>query len=432
MVPLKCRNQHLAKEGEFVDKFLITGNGPLSGEISVSGAKNAALPILTATILANEPVILTNLPNVRDINTMCRLLEEMGLKVETGPDHTSINGGYINSHIAPYQLVKTMRASILALGPLLARLGEAEVSLPGGCAIGERPVNLHLTALEKMGAEIRLEHGYIKARCSKLQGADIRFGTVTVTGTENIMMAATLAEGITTLRNAALEPEVVDLAILLNKMGAKITGHGSDTIVIEGVSALHGAQHHIIPDRIETGTFICAAAITRGHVQITNTCPKHLGAFLEAVQTAGVPIKVGKDCIEVLPWDRLVATDIETQPHPGFPTDMQAQFMALMTQAEGRSLITESIFENRFMHVAELNRMGGHIKIQDSTAVTTGPTPLSGAQVMATDLRASASLVIAGLVAEGDTLIDRIYHLDRGYSELELKLARVGARLKRI
>ena len=415
-----------------MDKFLITGNGPLKGEIPVSGAKNASLPILAATILAGDTVVLTNLPNVRDINTMCRLLEEIGMGVKRTETSAEINGASIRSHVAPYQLVKTMRASILALGPLLARLGEAEVSLPGGCAIGERPVNLHLTALEKMGAEINLEHGYIHAKCKRLQGADIRFDTVTVTGTENILMAATLAEGTTILRNAALEPEVVDLAELLNKMGARITGHGTETITIEGVSALHAAEHRIIPDRIETGTFVCAAGITRGHVTITGAAPRDLGAFLDAIRACGLPVKTGSDTIEVMPWDKIVATDIETQPHPGFPTDMQAQFMALMTQAEGRSLITESIFENRFMHVAELNRMGAHIKIQDHTAVTTGPTPLSGAQVMATDLRASASLVLAGLVADGETLIDRIYHLDRGYSALEQKLAAVGALVKRI
>ena len=415
-----------------MDKFLITGNGPLRGEMAVSGAKNAALPILTATILTGEQVVLSNLPDVRDINTMCRLLEDIGLNVVRGEAETVVDGSSINSHIAPYQLVKTMRASILALGPLLARLGEAEVSLPGGCAIGERPVNLHLTALEKMGAEITLEHGYIHAKCKRLQGADIRFDAVTVTGTENILMAATLAEGTTVLRNAALEPEVVDLAELLNKMGARISGHGTETIVIEGVPSLHGAQHRIISDRIETGTFVCAAGITRGHVTITGAAPNDLSAFLDAARASGLPIKTGKDTIEVLPWEKLVATDIETQPHPGFPTDMQAQFMALMTQAEGRSLITESIFENRFMHVAELNRMGAHIKIQGSTAVTTGPTPLSGAQVMATDLRASASLVIAALIAESDTLIDRIYHLDRGYCALERKLAAVGALVKRI
>ena len=415
-----------------MDKLLITGNGPLSGEVRISGAKNAALPSLAASILCSETLRLTNLPMVRDIETMSRLLAELGLRVESGHEEVAIDGSGISSHTAPYQLVKTMRASILALGPLVARLGEAQVSLPGGCAIGERPVDLHLSALEKMGAEINLEHGYIHAKAKRLQGAEILFRTVTVTGTENIMMAATLAEGTTVLRNAAMEPEVVDLAELLIGMGARIEGHGTETIVIHGVDCLKGSEHRIISDRIETGTFVCAAGITRGHVTLTNTDPKFLGSFLEAVQEAGLPVRLGGDTIEILPHQGLKARDIETQPHPGFPTDMQAQFMALMTHAEGRSLITENIFENRFMHVAELNRMGANIKIQGSTAVTTGPTPLSGAQVMATDLRASASLVIAALVANGETLIDRIYHLDRGYARLEEKLGGVGALVKRV
>ncbi len=415
-----------------MDKLLITGNGPLKGDIKISGAKNAALPILAATILTPGEVRLTNLPQVRDINTMCQLLVEMGMGVERDGESAVINGKGLSSHIAPYQLVKTMRASILALGPLVGRFGEAQVSLPGGCAIGERPVDLHLKALEQMGAEIILEHGYIKARAARLRGADIQFGAVTVTGTENIMMAATLAEGETILRNAAMEPEIVDLAEMLNKMGAKIQGHGTKTITIQGVEQLHGAEHAIVPDRIETGTFVCAAAVTRGHVRVTNTQPEFLTAFLAALREAKLPMNIGNDYIEVLPHNGLVSCDIETQPHPGFPTDMQAQFMTVMTQASGCSLITESIFENRFMHVAELNRMGAHIKIQEHTAVTTGPTPLSGAQVMATDLRASASLVIAGLVADGETLIDRIYHLDRGYSHLEEKLEQIGAMVKRI
>lgn len=415
-----------------MEKLLITGNGPLKGEVRISGAKNAALPILAATILAADRVEIDNLPSVRDIGTMCMLLQEMGISVTRDGEKACIEGSGISSHVAPYQLVKTMRASILVLGPLLARLRKAEVSLPGGCAIGERPVDLHLSALEKMGATIDLEHGYIKARVDRLQGADIYFKTVTVTGTENIMMAATLAEGRTTLRNAALEPEVVDLAELLIKMGARIEGHGTETITIDGVDALHGAAHQVIPDRIETGTFICAAGITGGHVTLTHTRSDFLGGFLDAVREAGLPLNLGQDTIEVLPHQGLIAKDVETQPHPGFPTDMQAQFIALMTQAEGRSLVTESIFENRFMHVAELNRMGANIKIQGNTAVTDGPTPLSGAQVMATDLRASASLVVAALVAEGDTLIDRIYHLDRGYARLEEKLGAINAIVRRV
>ncbi len=415
-----------------MDKLLITGNGPLKGEVRISGAKNAALPSLAATILASEEVHLTNMPMVRDINTMCALLGELGFGVKKGNEEVFVFGAGISSHIAPYQLVKTMRASILTLGPLLARLGRARVSLPGGCAIGERPVDQHLKALEKMGAEIVIEHGYIDARVSRLKGADILFDTVTVTGTENIMMAATLAEGTTSLFNAAMEPEIVDLAELLNKMGARIEGQGTQHIVIHGVERLHGAEHHIIPDRIETGTYVCAAAITRGHVAITGARPLHLRKFLETMENARLPFEAGADTIEVKPHEGLLARDIETQPHPGFPTDMQAQYMAVMTQAKGRSLITETIFENRFMHVGELNRMGAHIKIQGHTAITTGITPLSGAQVMATDLRASASLVVAALVADGDTLIDRIYHLDRGYHRLEEKLGRINALVRRV
>jgi len=415
-----------------MDKMKITGNGPLNGEVRISGAKNAALPCLTASILGSEPVTLCNLPLVRDIDTMCRVLAELGPRVDRNDETAHIDATQITSHIAPYELVKTMRASILVLGPLLARLGHAQVSLPGGCAIGARPVNLHLDALEKMGAEIKLEHGYIDARAKRLNGTEIFFETVTVTGTENIMMAACLAEGQTTLRNSAREPEVTDLAEMLIKMGANISGHGTSTIVIEGKERLGGCTHNIIPDRIETGTYICAAAITRGSVDIVNTRPRYLSSFLDVLRRTGLPMEIGEDHLIIKPHDGLSAADIQTQPHPGFPTDMQAQFMSLMTQANGTSAITESIFENRFMHVSELNRMGADITIKGRTAITRGPTPLSGAQVMATDLRASASLVVAALPAEGSTIIERIYHLDRGYSNLEQKLKGIGALVERL
>lgn len=412
-------------------RLIVVGNGPLRGEVRISGAKNAALPCLAATILTADTVKLTNLPPVQDIRTMGKLLGEMGLGVDHQEEQAVINGASLKDHIAPYDLVKTMRASILTLGPLLARLGKAQVSLPGGCAIGARPVDLHLSALEKMGATIRLEHGYIEAEAKKLKGADILFEKVTVTGTENIMMAASLAEGTTILRNAAREPEVEDLADMLNRMGAKISGAGSDAITIVGVPELGGCHHRIIPDRIETGTYVCAAAITRGHVTITQTHPQHLQAFLEAIKKTGLPINIEGDRIEILPHDGLTAADIQTQPHPGFPTDMQAQYMAVMTQAQGRSVITENIFENRFNHVPELQRMGAQIKVDGQSAITSGVTPLSGAQVMATDLRASASLVLAGLVASNETHVERIYHLDRGYANLEGKLQALGANIRR-
>ncbi|MDJ0838476.1 MAG: UDP-N-acetylglucosamine 1-carboxyvinyltransferase [Acidobacteriota bacterium] len=415
-----------------MDKLRITGNGPLHGEVRISGAKNAALPCLTACIMSPEAVTLTNLPRVRDIHTMIRVLEELGAAVELDGERVIIDAAELKSHTATYDLVKTMRASILVLGPLLARFGKARVSLPGGCAIGARPVNLHLEALEKMGAKITIEHGYIDARVDRLQGAEITFANVTVTGTENIMMAAALARGTTILHNAAREPEVIDLAEMLNGMGAKISGQGTDTIVIEGVDTLHGHTHPIIPDRIETGTYVCAAAVTRGDVRITHTRPEYLKRFLDVMRAAGLPFEVDADCIHVKPHNGLKAQDIQTQPHPGFPTDMQAQFMAVMTQAEGASAITESIFENRFMHVSELNRMGADITVKGRTAITKGVTPMSGAQVMATDLRASASLVVAALVAKGDTIIDRIYHLDRGYCDLEKKLEGIGALVERI
>lgn len=415
-----------------MDKLVLIGNGPLEGEVRISGAKNAALPCLAASILTPGAVSLTNLPWVRDIYTMCDLIRELGLEINDNDDGVDIKGAKINSHIAPYQLVKTMRASILVLGPLLARLGRAQVSLPGGCAIGARPVDLHLKALEEMGAEIKLEHGYIDARADRLKGAHITFEKVTVTGTENIMMAATLAEGTTILDNAAQEPEIVNLAEMLIAMGANIVGAGSSRIVIEGVEQLHGGNHRIIPDRIETGTYVCAAAITRGRVSITNTDPQYLGAFLEAMKKAGLPMEISGDRIEVFPHEGLRAVNVTTEPHPGFPTDMQAQFIATMTQAEGTSIVTENIFENRFNHVPELKRMGADIVIDGNRALTIGPAPLSGAQVMATDLRASASLVIAGLIASEETTIDRIYHLDRGYFDLEGKLSRLGAKIRRV
>lgn len=415
-----------------MDKLVLIGNGPLEGEVRISGAKNASLPCLAASILTAGTVNLSNLPWVRDIYTMCDLIRELGLEIDDNDDSVVIKGAKINSHIAPYQLVKTMRASILVLGPLLARLGRAQVSLPGGCAIGARPVDLHLKALEQMGAEIKLEHGYIDARADRLKGAHITFEKVTVTGTENIMMAATLAEGTTILDNAACEPEIVDLAEMLIGMGAQIEGAGTERILIKGVDSLHGCDHRIIPDRIETGTYVCAAAITRGRVSITNTEPRHLEAFLAAMKQAGLPMEIHPDRIEVFPHDGLRAVNITTEPHPGFPTDMQAQFIATMTQAEGTSIVTENIFENRFGHVPELKRMGADIVIDGNRALTIGPTPLSGAQVMATDLRASASLVIAGLIAAEETTIDRIYHLDRGYYNLEGKLGNLGAKIRRV
>ena len=415
-----------------MEHFIVEGNGPLNGEVAVSGAKNAALPLLASAILSSETLHLDNLPLVSDVKTMCTLLERMGLGVDRDGTSVTLSGDSLSSYVAPYDLVKTMRASILVLGPLVARLGVARVSLPGGCAIGARPVDLHLAALEKMGATIDQEHGYIEVRARRLEGAEITFEKVTVSGTENIMMAATLAEGTTILHNAAREPEVVDLAECLIKMGARIFGQGTETITIEGVARLGVASHVVMPDRIEAGTYLCAAAITGGHVTVTNMRPDHLTVFLHTLARAGVPLCVSADSVEVRPHSGLVAVDIRTQPFPAFPTDMQAQFTALMTQARGRSHVVESIFENRFMHIPELCRMGADISVNKRTAIVTGPTKLSGARVMATDLRASASLVLAGLVAEGETCIERIYHLDRGYADLDLKLAALGANIKRV
>jgi len=414
-----------------MDQLIIQGNGPLHGSVRIGGAKNAALPCLAATILTDQAIELNGLPRVNDIRTMGRLLAEMGKDVQMEGTRARIQGD-LASYTAPYQLVKTMRASILVLGPALARYGKAEVSLPGGCAIGARPVDLHIRALEKMGAQIKLEHGYLKATCERLTGCDIHFQKVTVTGTENLVMAACLAEGRTVIHNAAREPEVGDLIDMLNRMGAQISGRDTDTLEIQGVNQLKGTSHNIVPDRIETGTYVCAAAITRGHVRIENCRPSHLERFLSIMEETGLPLKREKDVIEVLPHKGLVSRDVQTEPYPGFPTDMQAQFMAVMTQADGRSLISENIFENRFMHVQELVRMGAKIKIEGHNALVKGPTPLSAAEVMATDLRASASLILAALIADGPTTIRRIYHLDRGYDLLDSKLANLGVEVSRV
>ena len=399
----------------------------------ISGAKNASLPDVCAALLTDKAVTLTNVPEVRDIRTMGRLLADMGAQVEFRIGGVvEIKAAKLTSVEAPYDLVKTMRASVLVLGPLVARAGKARVSLPGGCAIGDRPINLHLQALEKMGAAITVEAGYVQAATKRLRGAEISFDTVTVTGTENVMMAATLADGETVIRNAAQEPEIIDLADLLVKMGARIQGAGGPTIRIEGVDALQGADHAVIPDRIETGTYIAACAIAGGDIEIRNCQPAHLKAVLDKLRETGIRIEEGPSNLRVRSPRTLKASDVTTVPHPGFPTDMQAQFMTLMTQAAGTSTITESIFENRYMHVAELQRMGANIRIEGRTAVVVGHTPLWGAQVMATDLRASASLVLAGLAARGETIVDRIYHLDRGYYRIDEKLRGLGADIERI
>jgi UDP-N-acetylglucosamine 1-carboxyvinyltransferase len=417
-----------------MDKFLIEGNGPLSGEIRASGAKNAALPIMCASLLIDEPLVLRNLPHLWDVSTTNRLLGQMGVGVTiTGDGQVEIDASSITTCVAPYELVKTMRASILVLGPLLARRGHAEVSLPGGCAIGARPVNLHLMGLEAMGAEIVLEGGFVKARAGRLKGAHIVFDMVTVTGTENLLMAATLADGETVLENAAREPEIVDLANCLIAMGARIEGAGTSVIRVQGVERLHGAEHRIIPDRIETGTYLCAAAITRGRVKVIDTDPTMLDAVLAKLQQAGAHVTTGNDWIEVdMRGQRARAVDVHTQPHPGFPTDMQAQFMALNCVAEGAGVITETIFENRFMHALELQRLGANIRIEGNTAVVTGSEHLTGAPVMATDLRASAALVLAALSANGTTKVDRVYHIDRGYEHIEEKLRRLGGKIQRV
>ena len=415
-----------------MDKFQIQGNGPLSGEIRVSGAKNAALPILCAGLLSADDVIIDNVPNLQDVRTMLKLLREMGMRAELDGARATLNGADVNLPEASYELVKTMRASILVLGPLVARFGEARVSLPGGCGIGARPVDQHIKGLQAMGAEISIEHGFIHARASRLKGTRVVTDMITVTGTENLLMAATLADGETVLENAAREPEVTDLANLLVKMGARIEGIGTDRLVIQGVERLHGATHSVVADRIEAGTFLCAAAATLGNVVLRDVPPLILDAVLAKLRETGAQIETGDDWIKLAMPRRAQAVSFRTSEYPAFPTDMQAQFMALNAVAEGTARITETIFENRFMHVQELNRLGANITAEGNTAVVTGVPRLSGASVMATDLRASAGLVIGGLVADGETVIDRIYHLDRGYDRMEAKLSAVGAKIRRI
>src|SRR5579864_1532235 len=419
-----------------MDKFIIRGGEPLLGTVHISGAKNAALPCMAAALLTYQPVILENVPQVRDIQTTRNLLAAMGADVELGygraQHRTTIHCATLASPEASYELVKTMRSSTLVLGPLVARCGRAHVSLPGGCAIGARPIDLHIKGLERLGAKITQEHGYVEASAKRLKGAEFVFDKITVTGTEDLLMAATLAEGETVLQNCAREPEVADLADLLNKMGAKIEGAGTPTIRIKGVEKLHGAKHRIIPDRIEAATFIIAGALTDGDLNICNCDPGHLGALLQKLQEVGVKTKHTADSVRVEGNANLKAADVNTEEYPGFPTDLQAQYMALATQAEGTSIITENIFENRFMHALEMVRMGANIKIEGRRAILRGKTPLSGAAVLASDLRASASLVLAALVAEGETIIDRVYHIDRGYENIEEKLRGVGAQIRRI
>ena len=416
-----------------MDKLVIEGGVPLSGTVAISGAKNAALPILTAALLTDEPLVVENVPHLRDVSTMLNLLMQMG--VTTSLDEkggVELQAAQITEPVAPYELVKTMRASVLVLGPLVARLGEARVSLPGGCAIGLRPVDQHLKGLQAMGASIVMEQGYMIARAKRLKGARICMDLVTVTGTENLMMAAALADGVTVIENAAREPEVTDLATCLIAMGAKISGAGTDLITIEGVARLHGAHHSVMPDRIETGTFLVAAAATGGDVRLTGARPGTLDAVLEKLRETGVHIKTGDDWIQIKTNGALKAANVRTAPYPAFPTDMQAQFMALNSVAQGTSRIVETIFENRFMHVQELQRLGADIEVEGNSAMIKGVGGLNGATVMATDLRASASLVIAGLVAQGATTVERIYHLDRGYERIEEKLSKLGARIRRV
>ena len=412
---------------------MIQGGMPLNGEIRISGAKNAALPILCAGLLTSDTLTLTNVPHLKDVTTTLTLLSQMGVQVTVDEKlGVALDGSVVNNPVAPYEMVKTMRASILVLGPLVARFGVAVVSLPGGCAIGSRPVDLHIKGLQAMGASIKIEHGNIIARAERLKGARIFMDLVSVTGTENLMMAATLAEGVTVIENAAREPEVVDLAHCLNAMGASVEGAGGDIITIHGVERLHGATHPIIPDRIETGTYLVAAAACGGRVKLTNTRPDTLEAVLEKLREAGASITLGDDWIEIERSAELKSVSVRTAPHPAFPTDMQAQFMALNSIAQGSATVIETIFENRFMHVQELTRLGADIETQGNTAVVRGVPRLDGAIVMATDLRASASLVIAGLVAQGETTVERIYHIDRGYECIEEKLSKLGARIKRV
>jgi UDP-N-acetylglucosamine 1-carboxyvinyltransferase len=417
-----------------LDKLLINGGIPLSGMIDVSGAKNAALPILAGTLLSSEPVVIRNVPQLKDVATTITLLQSMGVRATFDEKlDVEVDASAVSSRRAPYELVKTMRASILVLGPLVARFGEADVSLPGGCAIGARPVNLHVQGLQAMGADVVVENGYIRARADRLRGAHIVFDTVTVTGTENLMMAATLAEGESLLENAAREPEVIDLADYLNAMGAKITGAGTSTIRIEGVSALRGADHTVLPDRIEAGTYLVGAAMTGGKIRLNRVTVGHLEAVTGKLLESGAAISTGEDWIEIdMQGRRPTGVDIRTSPYPGFPTDMQAQFCAMNAIAHGVGTITETIFENRFQHVLELQRMGADIHLEGHTAVCRGVETLTAAPVMATDLRASAGLVLAGLAAEGETLVDRIYHVDRGYERIEEKLRQLGADIRRV
>jgi len=419
-----------------MDKFVIRGGNPLLGTIRVGGAKNAALPAMAAALLTEEPVILESIPQVRDIETTRTLLAAMGAEVELGygraQHRTTICCRKLASPEASYDLVKTMRASTLVLGPLVSRCGRARVSLPGGCAIGARPIDLHIKGLERLGAAISQDHGYVEATAERLRGAEIIFDKITVTGTEDLLMAATLAEGETIMQNCAREPEVADLADLLNKMGARIEGAGTATIRIQGVERLHGAKHRIIPDRIEAGTFIIAGALTGGDLNVAACDPRHLGALLQKLEESGVKTVASSDSVRVMGDVPLKAADLVTEEYPGFPTDMQAQYMALATQAVGTSIITENIFENRFMHAQELVRMGANIRIEGSRAIVRGKTELSAAAVLASDLRASASLVLAALVADGESIIDRVYHIDRGYEHIEEKLRAVGAQIRRI
>lgn len=415
-----------------MQKLLIQGGNKLNGEVRISGAKNAALPIMCASLLSADDVHLSNLPDMHDVATMAKLLQQMGVSVAFAPQGATFNARKVDKLEAPYDMVKTMRAAILVLGPLLTRFGEARVSLPGGCAIGSRPVDLHIKGLQAMGAEIHIEHGYIHATAKRLQGARICFDVVSVTGTENLMMAAALADGVTTLENAAREPEVVDLANCLIAMGAKISGAGSDTIAIQGVSSLHGANYRVMPDRIESGTFLVAAAATGGRITLCEARADILDSVLDKLREAGALIEVSGKYITLEMQRRPLAVNLRTAPYPAFPTDMQAQFMALNAIADGTAMVVETIFENRFMHVQELRRLGAQIDIEGNTAIVKGCAQLEGATIMATDLRASACLVIAGLVAQGETIVDRIYHLDRGYEHIEAKLSALGAQISRI
>jgi UDP-N-acetylglucosamine 1-carboxyvinyltransferase len=417
-----------------LDKLIIKGGARLDGEIRMSGAKNAVLPIMAATLLADSPLVIRNVPHLHDVTTTMELLGRMGVHLMLNENmDIEVDVRPIKSLYAPYELVRTMRSSILVLGPMLSRFGRADVSLPGGCAIGSRPVNLHIKGLQAMGASIVVENGYIKARVKRLHGARLVMDIVTVTGTENLMMAAALADGVTLIENAAREPEVIDLANCLNKMGARVSGAGTDTIRIEGVDALHGTEYSVLPDRIETGSYLVAAAMTGGHVKLKDTCPAIMDAVLQTLREAGAEVSVGEDWIELdMHGKRPQAVNVHTAPYPAFPTDMQAQFTALNAVAEGTGTITETVFENRFMHVQEMQRMGAKIQLEGNTAICTGVPQLTGAPVMATDLRASASLVLAGLVAKGETIVDRIYHIDRGYERIEEKLAQLGADIRRV